>query len=242
LAALRSLAQRNDPKVVTMILERWRTLGPSLRREAAEVLFARPQRLQALLDALAAGSIAAIELDPARRDQLLRHPDPTLKARAARLLANVSRSDRSAVVARYRLALELTGDPTRGREVYRKNCATCHVAQGQGTAVGPDLVTVRGKSPDELLALILDPNREVAPPYVNYTVATTDGQVFSGLVASESAQAVTLKRAEGVADVLPRSRIEAITSTGQSLMPENFEATIDNEAMADLIAFVRGLN
>ena len=70
---------------------------------------------------------------------------------------------------------------------------------------------------------ILDPNREVQPTYVNYNVATTDGRILTGIIADESANAVTLKRAEGVTDVIPRSRIETIASTGQSLMPEGLE-------------------
>jgi putative heme-binding domain-containing protein len=125
--------------------------------------------------------------------------------------------------------------------VYRRACATCHRAEGQGVAVGPDLATVAGRSPDDLLVHILDPNREVAPAYVTYTVATTDGLVLSGLLAAETASDLTLKRAEGATDVVPRSRIEAIKASGVSLMPENLETQADPAAVADLIAFLRGL-
>ncbi|HEV3167866.1 MAG TPA: c-type cytochrome, partial [Isosphaeraceae bacterium] len=122
-----------------------------------------------------------------------------------------------------------------------KVCATCHRAEGQGTQVGPDLATVTGRTPEDLLTHILDPNREVPPSYLNYTLATSDGRVVSGLIADESATAVTLKRAEGATDVIPRSRIEQIASTGLSLMPEGLEQGVDPQAMADLIAYVRSL-
>ncbi|HEU5116513.1 MAG TPA: PVC-type heme-binding CxxCH protein, partial [Isosphaeraceae bacterium] len=52
LAALQALAPINNPEVGIVIVEHWRSLGPSARREAAETLLAKPDRAQALLDAL----------------------------------------------------------------------------------------------------------------------------------------------------------------------------------------------
>jgi putative heme-binding domain-containing protein len=86
---------------------------------------------------------------------------------------------------------------------------------------------------------ILDPNREVAANYVNYAVVTKDGRTLSGLIAEESAGAVTLKRAEGATDVVPRGQIEEIASTGLSLMPEGLDQGIEPQGLADLIAFIR---
>jgi putative heme-binding domain-containing protein len=88
---------------------------------------------------------------------------------------------------------------------------------------------------------VLDPNREVASNYVNYNVALDDGRVVSGIIASETASALTLKRAEGVTDVVPRSQIEAVTSTGLSLMPDGLEKGLTAQDFADLIAFVKSI-
>ena len=49
---------------------------------------------------------------------------------------------------------------------------------------------------------------------------------------------MTLKRAEGATDVVPRSQIEAIASTGQSLMPEGLEKGLEPQDFADLIAYL----
>ena len=135
----------------------------------------------------------------------------------------------------------MTGSMEKGRDVFMKVCATCHRAEGQGVEVGPNLATVTGRTPEDLLIHILDPNREVAPIYVNYNVATTDGRVVSGIIADESANAVTLKRAEGVTEIVSRPQIEEITSTGLSLMPEGLEKGLEPQAMADLIAYLRGI-
>ena len=154
--------------------------------------------------------------------------------------ATVSR-DRSQVVAAYRPAIELPGNRERGRDLFTKTCATCHQAEGHGTDVGPNLATVTNRSPEDLLVHILDPNREVAPNFVNYNVATEDGRVISGIIAEESAAALLLKRAEGASDVVPREQIEAVASTGLSLMPEGLEKGLTPQDFADLIAFVRSI-
>ena len=61
------------------------------------------------------------------------------------------------------------------------------------------------------------------------------------MIAEETAGAVTLKRAEGAVDVVPRGQIDEIASTGLSLMPEGLEQGLDVQALADLVAYVRSL-
>jgi hypothetical protein len=51
-----------------------------------------------------------------------------------------------------------------------------------------------------------------------------------------------LKRAEGVSEVVSRSQIEAVTSTGISLMPEGLEKDLKPNDLADVIAFIRSIN
>jgi putative heme-binding domain-containing protein len=59
------------------------------------------------------------------------------------------------------------------------------------------------------------------------------------MIASESATSITLKRAEGATDVILRSQIDEMISTGVSLMPEGLEKDITPEQLADIIAYVR---
>ncbi len=80
LAAIQSLAAHADPRVGPAIVAHWKAMGPAVRREAAEALFTRRERLTALLDGIEAKTIAASELDPARRKGLLVTPDRTLRA------------------------------------------------------------------------------------------------------------------------------------------------------------------
>jgi putative heme-binding domain-containing protein len=70
-------------------------------------------------------------------------------------------------------------------------------------------------------------------------VATTDGQVLSGVVAGETPTAVTLRAGDNKTTTILRSDIDDIHSTGKSLMPEGFEKVIDKKAMASLISFLQ---
>jgi putative membrane-bound dehydrogenase-like protein len=244
LAAIQALGEVKDPAVGRVIVAHWRAMSPAVRREAAEFLFRRPERIEQLLDALESKVLAVNEIDPDRLRLLRTHRNERIRTRAIKVLGTESESgrDRAPVLAAYRQALALAGQPGRGRGVFQKACATCHQAAGQGVEVGPDLATVSGRSPEDLLLHILDPNREIASNYVNYNVATVDGRTLSGIIASESATAVTLKRAEGVTDVVPRSQIEAVASTGLSLMPEGLEKGLAPGDFADLISFVKSIS
>ena len=73
------------------------------------------------------------------------------------ILARFSPPKRSEALARYQAALKLAGDPSRGTNVFAKNCQTCHQHQGQGHRVGPDLSGIAGRAPEALLIDIVDP-------------------------------------------------------------------------------------
>jgi putative heme-binding domain-containing protein len=90
-----------------------------------------------------------------------------------------------------------------------------------------------------LLVAILDPNREAQPSFQTYTAVTRQGTIHTGLIASETAASLTLKRAEAKEDVVLRETLEELISTGQSLMPEGLEKDLDKQALADLIAFIK---
>ena len=105
--------------------------------------------------------------------------------------------------------------------------------------MGPSLETVQHRSPQEILIHVLDPNREVSPNFLDYTVRLADGRVLTGMIATETDAGLTLRRAQKQEDSILRSEIEEITSSGKSLMPEGMEQKITAQEMADLIFYLR---
>ncbi|MDX2039243.1 MAG: HEAT repeat domain-containing protein [Isosphaeraceae bacterium] len=240
LAALQALGEQTTNEVAPRLISKWDALSPALRREALEVLLARAERARALLDAIEAGKFRASTLEPSHRARLLASPVAEIRERAKKL-AEAPASDRAGVIAAFRPALDRRGDAAKGKTLFKAICASCHKAEGEGHDVGPNLATIVGRSPEDLLIHILDPNREVPPNLASYNVALDDGRVISGLIVDESANSITLRRAEGATDVVPRARIEAVASSGLSLMPEGLEKNQTPESFADLIAYLRSI-
>jgi putative heme-binding domain-containing protein len=237
LAAFDALAQRDGPDVADVLLATWRTLSPTLRARALDVLMTRKQWVAALLAAVEAHTVTAAEIDAEHRSRLTEYPDAELQKKAAASFSQGSSADRLAAVARYQPLIH-PGDVERGKAVFQKNCAPCHLVHGIGNKVGPDLAAREDKSSAGLLREILDPNRAVDPRFAEYIAVTTDGTVKNGILAAETSGAVTLRAQLGQETTLLRSQLESLTSAGRSLMPEGFENQITPDEMSDLLSFL----
>jgi putative membrane-bound dehydrogenase-like protein len=239
LAAVRALSLHGQTRVADQLLAGWDGYSPALRREVLEALFARQDRLMALLNAIEKKKVLAGQLEPFRVLQLRKHANPDLRKRALKLLAGQIAPDRQKVVKAYQAALRLKPDAARGKTVFKKNCSTCHRLQNVGVEVGPDLLSaLRTKTPDTLLVDILDPSREVDPRYINYMINTKAGRSFTGIIAAETAASVTLRRAEKAEDIILRRDIDEIQAMGKSLMPEELEKQLSKQDVADVIAYL----
>jgi putative membrane-bound dehydrogenase-like protein len=242
LAAIRALAQHDNPAVADMLLASWGSYSPGARREVLEGIFARANRLPTLLKAMEENKVLAGQIEPFRLDQLRKHPNPDLRKKALTLLSGQIAADRQKVVEDYRAALNLKAEASRGKAVFKKTCATCHRLENEGIEVGPDLLSaLRNKTPQTLLIDIFDPSREVDPRYINYLVSDKSGRVFTGMVAAETASSITLRRAEKAEDTILRSQIEEIQATAKSLMPENLETQLSKQDTADVIAYLQSV-
>jgi putative heme-binding domain-containing protein len=238
-AAARSLAETGDRTLAGRVLDTWGTLTTGTRGQLLASLLRSPDLAGVLITALEQGKLAAAELDPVSREALRRIPDKDLQRRAAAVLAQVTTANRQEVMQRYQPALRLTAERQRGATVFAKHCLACHQVQGQGHRVGPDLSGVASRPKEALLEDILDPSKNVAPDFLNYVLVTARGQVRTGLLTAETATTVKLRLAEGAEDVVLRSEIQELRSTGKSLMPEGLEQVLNPQDIADLIEFMQ---
>jgi putative membrane-bound dehydrogenase-like protein len=238
--AARCLGQHSNPAVAEILIDKFNLVPLAVRREILDVLFSTTDRTQALLTAIEKGKIKPNELDPARVQQLRNHPNANVRAKAVAILASSIPADRQKVLADYAGIIDMKGDVAKGKVVFQNQCVSCHKLDGIGNDVGPNLLaTLTGKSTRDLMTAILDPNREVDTRFLSYTAMLNDGRVLTGIVASESANGLTLRQADGKEDSILRADIESLKSSGQSLMPEGMEKQIDKQALADLIAFLK---
>jgi putative membrane-bound dehydrogenase-like protein len=138
------------------------------------------------------------------------------------------------------------GDIQRGRDLFFGNkkaiCATCHAVQGQGGRFGPDLSKIGAiRTPGDLLEAIVLPSASFARGYEPFTVATDDGQVISGIIARETAEAIYVVNNTRVEVRVPRSAIESLKQSNVSIMPEGMDQQLSRQELGDLIAFLHSL-
>ena len=237
-AVLETLGRFADPAVAELLLVRWKSLSPSLRRKAAETLFSRTESTRRLLAAVKSDRVSRADLDPARVRLLKTSAEPAIRRQVLELFPDGGQAARKDVVARYQSALKLKGDVVGGRKVFRKICAACHRLEGKGTGVGAELAGIADRGLDAVMLNVLDPNREVKPRFLSYVAATIDGRIVTGMITAETANSITLQRSDATTVTLLRADIEELNSTGLSFMPEGLEKQVTIQMMADLLAYL----
>jgi putative membrane-bound dehydrogenase-like protein len=240
-ALVAAAARSESAGVGRALVELLPTLTPQPRAEAIRAFLSRAERTPDLLGAVERGVIPLGELTLDQKQALATHPNPSIASRAKPLLergGGLPDQDRQKVIDALAPEVLQGGDPDRGREVFRQQCAKCHTHDGEGGKVGPDLTGMAVHPREELLVQILDPTRSVEGNFLQYSVATTDGRVINGLLSSESKNAVELVDADGKAQTVLRGDIEEIVASKKSLMPDGFEKQIPREGLADLLAFL----
>ena len=241
-ASIETLGTFDEEEVAGMLIEAWSGLTPRLRATATTALFAKRRRLLALLEAVDAGDISPSQLDPTRVESLLAHPDQPIRTLASRLFENRESGDRQEVIDAYRPVLDMDGDATRGKAVFKKECATCHRLEGVGYDLGLPLGSIKDRGTEGILVNLLDPNSNINPQYTNYVIVTDRGRTVTGMIVAETATSITLRRAEDESDTVLRTEIDELVDTGISIMPEGLEEQLNQREMADLLAYLMWVN
>jgi len=166
--------------------------------------------------------------------------DPRLRALLAERERELAQSRDP--LRRFQECLE-GGDADAGRAIFEKKpeagCVRCHAIAGQGGQIGPDLTWLR-KSIERIRILesLVTPNATIAPGFQSVSVTLRSGETVSGVVQSETAEALVLT---SVADGTQRTvKIAEVTErlALPSPMPPHFGAVLDKRAIRDLVEFI----
>ncbi len=241
-AAVKALSDV-DGTQMGALLSVWAGLKSKAREALLGTLLARDEGAVALLEAMGSGrgSPTPVDLAASQVQALLKHKSAKVAALAKTVLAAMIPPSREEVVKKFQAALALKGNAKAGEQVFLGRCIACHVANGQGIEVGPNLVTVKTKGRDGILTAILEPHKEVASQFIAYSVSTKDGQTLMGVIAKDDANSMTLKMMGGAQVAVQRANILGSSSTGQSLMAEGLEQGMAVQDMADLLSFIEAV-
>ncbi|MBL9132776.1 MAG: c-type cytochrome, partial [Verrucomicrobiaceae bacterium] len=216
------------------LLEGWDQRTPALRVQILETLLSNDAWTLALLKRPEAKSA-----DAAMRARLMKHPKKNIASLAEKVFADSTSATRAAVVEKFKPALKLQGDATRGKTVFASVCISCHKLDGVGLELGPDLRSVAQHDAEKLLNSILDPSAIIEPGFMAYHCTLKSGEQLYGVIATETSASLTLKMAGNLTKSILRSDVASLKSTGISLMPEGLEAAMTPQSLADLIAYLK---
>lgn len=236
IAAVEVLGRGKNPTIARSVVERWDSQPPSIRPRLLNLLLSREQWMETLVTALDTNRIAAKSLPADALQRLLSAEDASLRQRAKELFARGLSADRMKVVDSYAGVERIPGNALRGAEVFLNNCSVCHVFVGQ--SVGPPLNNFRGKSIEDLLMAIFNPNAAVEPAYAGYQLTMKDGSSLAGVIQGESPSSITLLQPGNISREVLRADVANISSMDTSFMPEGLEATMNREDLADLFAYI----
>jgi cytochrome c oxidase cbb3-type subunit 3 len=146
------------------------------------------------------------------------------------------------------------GDPTRGQSVYQSiGCATCHIINGEGGGVGPELSRVGAmRGPSYLRTTLLTPGailpkeagameRGRWTQFLYVHAITKDGHSFEGTRVYEDSFSIELKDAAGKFHSFQKLQLTKLEKVpGKSVMP-SFKDTLSATQLDDLVAYLASL-
>jgi putative heme-binding domain-containing protein len=153
--------------------------------------------------------------------------------------------------------VKLAGDPAKGEKVFTGTggCATCHMVNGRGGLLGPDLSRVGAarsadylvesiREPDkELSDGMLDPNNHYGLPlvYDTVTVVLKNGEKVVGVAKNEDTFSVQVLDMKQELRLFLKRDVDEVRHERKSLMPAYTEKMIGIEELKDLVAYLVGL-
>jgi len=149
-----------------------------------------------------------------------------------------------------------TGDAAHGKELFYgvSGCGICHMVNGKGGRLGPDLsstgasrsveyLTESLRSPSKRLAEgISEPLKDFSQEYETVTVVTSDGTKLQGVVLNEDSFTVQMLDTREQLHAFEKSKLRSYVKTRESLMPAYDAKALPEKDLKDLIAFLLAAN
>lgn len=238
--AIRAYRSIEDARAPEILLARYGDLDFQGRRAVVETLATRKTYAEKLLAAIESGTVPKEDV-PA---YIARSMGGLLGERFTRVYGDVKEltKDKAQLIAKYEQLLTpgalARADANKGRGVFERACASCHVIYGRGGMIGPDLTGSNRANIDYILLNMLDPSADIPDAYKLITIETKNGQLLAGTLAEENSQRVVLNTV-GQRSVVAKSDIKTRAIAPVSMMPEGLLTTLKDQEVLDLVKFLQ---
>src|SRR5437899_5638006 len=144
------------------------------------------------------------------------------------------------------------GDAAHGKELFYgvAACSTCHMIQGKGGRLGPDLSTTgSARSTDYIVESVRNPSRRLAQgiseamkefsqEYETVNVVTAEGTKLVGVVLNEDNFTLQMLDTREQLHLFQKDKLQSLKKSRESLMPAYDQKTLSDKDLQDLIAYL----
>ena len=241
LSAIRGYAVVRNDEAPAVLISRYSKLNAQQQRAVIETLASRKAYAEALLEALKTNQIqpSAVPVQVAR----------SLKNLLGKKFTNVYGAlpvvgaEREHLIKKYKKLCKpsavAAADASRGRAIFQKTCAACHVLYGEGGKVGPELTGANRANLDYILLNSVYPSLDVPHAYRTVSVLTVDGRIVNGVLAEEDGTKIVLRTPEQPRVVIAKEDIDFRKISPQSMMPDGQLDAMKPQEVIDLVKYLR---
>ena len=144
------------------------------------------------------------------------------------------------------------GNAAHGKELFYgdANCSLCHMVNGKGGRLGPDLTAVGGsRTREAIIDSVRNPSRRLAwgltesmkefpQEYESVTVVTADGKTIKGVTLNEDSFSVQIMDAGEHIHLLEKDKLRSFQKSRESAMPKYDAEVLSDKELEDIVAWL----
>jgi putative heme-binding domain-containing protein len=135
-----------------------------------------------------------------------------------------------------------TGIPENGERVFQKTCRTCHMVNGNGGELGPDLSRIgSGRPRAALTKKIRTPSANIRPGYEPVTLVQRDGQRIRGVKKNEDEFSIQVMDMRQRIQGYVKANLAEVVAEKQSVMPAYGPDQLSGNDLDDLLSYLSTL-
>jgi cytochrome c oxidase cbb3-type subunit 3 len=132
-----------------------------------------------------------------------------------------------------------TGNAENGERIFRAQCSSCHLVNGRGGVLGPDLSRIGvARTPAALIRQIRGAVEDFRQGYEPVSVTTAEGRTVRGTRKNEDLFSVQVMDSTERLQGYVKSDVKAVTQEKRSLMPAYGVDQLNEKDLADLLSYL----
>ena len=151
-----------------------------------------------------------------------------------------------------RASAKPVGNPVHGKELFfgDSNCSLCHMVNGKGGRLGPDLTSVgASRTPEAIIDSVRNPSQRLAwglteatkefpQEYETATAVTADGKQIKGVTLNEDSFSVQIMDTSEQIHLLEKNKLRSFQKSRESAMPKYGPDLLSDKDLDDIVAFL----